>query len=73
MALLRNSPLAALLAGISAEITRGLVGTLGLAGAEQAATRPVRRDLTRRVVALDPVIDQAIGEASDLRYRSRTL
>ncbi len=65
--------LAALLAGISAEITSGLVGALRLAGPEQAATRPVRRDLTRRAVALDPVIDQAIGEASDLRYRSRTL
>jgi uncharacterized membrane protein YccC len=65
--------LAALLAGIAAEITRGLAGTFRLVGAEQAATRAVRWDLTRRVVALDPAIDQAIGEASDLRYRSRTL
>jgi uncharacterized membrane protein YccC len=65
--------LAALLAGIAAEITQGLAGTFRLVGAEQAATRPVRWDLTRRVVALEPAIDQAIGEASDLRYRSRTL
>jgi uncharacterized membrane protein YccC len=65
--------LATLLAGIAAEITRGLTGTFRLIGAAQAATRPVRWDLTRRVVALNPVIDQAFGEASDLRYRSRTL
>jgi uncharacterized membrane protein YccC len=65
--------LAALLAGIAAEITRGLANTCLLSGAGQAATRAIRWDLTRRVVALDPAIDQAIGEASDLRYRSRTL
>jgi uncharacterized membrane protein YccC len=65
--------LAALLAGISAEITRGLTDTFRLIGAAQTATRPVRWDLTRRVVALDPVLDQAIGEASDLRHRLRTL
>ena len=35
--------------------------------------RPLRRDLLRRVIALDPMIDAAIGEASDLRYRSAVL
>ncbi len=35
--------------------------------------RALRRDLLRRVIALDPMIDAAIGEASDLRYRSATL
>jgi hypothetical protein len=29
----------------------------------------IRRDLIRKVIALDPVIDEAIGESSDLRYR----
>jgi uncharacterized membrane protein YccC len=32
-------------------------------------TRSIRRDLIRRVIAIDPVIDEAIGETSDLRYR----
>ncbi len=35
--------------------------------------RALRRDLLRRVIALDPMIDAAIGEASDLRYRSAVL
>src|SRR5258708_15357529 len=34
---------------------------------------PVRRELVRQVIALDPVIDQAIGESSKLRYHSWVL
>jgi uncharacterized membrane protein YccC len=44
-----------------------------LAGPVGEKTQPVRRDLLRRVIALDPVIDEAIGETSELRYRSRRL
>src|SRR5258708_33669033 len=62
--------LAVQLAELSAEITRRLAGTFLLAGPELAGTRPVRRDLVRRVIALDPVIDQALGESSDLRPHS---
>jgi uncharacterized membrane protein YccC len=40
---------------------------------EQSRLQPLRRDLLRRVIALDPIIDSAIGEASDLRYRSPIL
>ena len=65
--------LAGLLSGIAAEICRGLAGSLRLAGPAQAETRPARWDAARRVVALDPIIDQAIGEASDLRYHARSL
>ncbi len=36
-------------------------------------TRSIRRDLIRRVVAIDPVIDEAIGETSELRFRSGRL
>jgi uncharacterized membrane protein YccC len=36
-------------------------------------TQPVRRELIRRVIALDPVIDEAIGESSRLRYHSPIL
>jgi hypothetical protein len=53
-------------AAISAEITGGLSGTL--AGPVGEETRWIRRDLIRRVIALEPIIDQAIGETSDQRY-----
>src|SRR5258708_37852026 len=33
----------------------------------------VRRELVRQVIAIDPVIDQAIGESSKLRYHSWVL
>jgi uncharacterized membrane protein YccC len=62
--------LAAQFAALSAEITGGLAGTFLLVGPAGEKTQPVRRDLIRRVIALDPVIDEAIGETSDLRYRS---
>src|SRR6267154_6859386 len=65
--------LAVQFATISAEIAGGLVGTFLLAGPEQSKVRPVRRDLIRRVTALDPVIDQAFGESSDLRPQARAL
>ena len=60
-------------ATISAEITGGLIGTFLLDGPEQSKVRPVRRDLIRRVTALDPVIDQAFGESSDLRPQAPAL
>jgi uncharacterized membrane protein YccC len=65
--------LATQFAALSAEITGGLAGTFLLAGPVGEKTQPVRRDLLRRVIALDPVIDEAIGETSELRYRSRRL
>jgi uncharacterized membrane protein YccC len=60
-------------AELSAEITRRLVATFSLAGRELSETRPVRRELVRRLIALDPVIDQALGESSDLRLNSSIL
>ncbi len=65
--------LAAQLATISAEIVERLTGTFLLVGPKQSKTRPVRRDLIRRVTALDPVIDEALGESSDLRPHSPAL
>jgi uncharacterized membrane protein YccC len=65
--------LAALFAAISSEITRRYRATLTAAGADFADTQPVRRELIRRVIALDPVIDEAFGESSQLRYHSPVL
>jgi uncharacterized membrane protein YccC len=65
--------LAVQFAELSADITRKLVRTFTLSGPELLETRAFRRDLVRRVIALDPVIDQALGESSDLRLRSPIL
>jgi uncharacterized membrane protein YccC len=65
--------LATLFAGISAEVTGRFTSTLALAGPELPETQPVRRELIRRVIALDPVVDEALGESSQLRYHSPVL
>jgi uncharacterized membrane protein YccC len=65
--------LATLFAAISAEIASRFAGTLAIAGAEFENTQTVRRELVRRVIALDPVIDEALGESSQLRYHSPVL
>jgi uncharacterized membrane protein YccC len=62
--------LAVLLAAIAAEIMGRYTGALLRNGPDVPDTRPVRRELIRRVVALDPVIDETIGESSWLRYHS---
>jgi uncharacterized membrane protein YccC len=65
--------LAASFAALSAEITDRFIATLALAGPGIPETRPVRRALIGRVIALDPAIDEAIGESSQLRYHSPVL
>jgi uncharacterized membrane protein YccC len=65
--------LATLFAAISAEISRGFTGTLATAGAGFEETQTVRRELVRRLIVLDPVIDEAFGESSQLRYHSPVL
>ena len=65
--------LAALLAGLSAQITSKFGSALTLAGSALSDMQPVRRELVRQVIALDTVIDQAIGESSKLRYHSWVL
>jgi uncharacterized membrane protein YccC len=64
---------ASLFAQFSAEICCRFTGTLADAGAEFEQTQTIRRELVRQVVALDPVIDEAIGESSELRYHSPLL
>ena len=65
--------LAAVFGAISAEISGRFTNTLALAGPDLPDTQPVRRELVRRVIALDPVIDEALGESSQLRYHSPVL
>jgi uncharacterized membrane protein YccC len=65
--------LAALFAAISAEIAGGFTGTLALAGPELPDTQPARSELIRRVIALDSVIEEALGECAQLRYHSPVL
>src|ERR1700719_2961997 len=56
--------LATLFAALSAEIAGRFTGSLALTGPEPLDTQPMRRELARRVIALDPVIDEVIGESS---------
>jgi uncharacterized membrane protein YccC len=65
--------LVALFAALSAEIIGRFTRMLALAGPELPETRPIRRELTRRVTALDPVIDEAIGESAEIRHHSPAL
>src|SRR6202035_5797921 len=65
--------LAARLGALSVQIQSGFGSALTLAGSALSDMRPVRRELVREVIALDPVIDQAIGESSKLRYHSWVL
>ncbi|MBO0734453.1 MAG: FUSC family protein [Methylocapsa sp.] len=65
--------LAGSFAALSAEITGRFTSMLALAGPDMPETQPVRRELARRVIALDPIIDEVKGESSQLRYHSPVL
>ncbi|HYZ32606.1 MAG TPA: FUSC family protein, partial [Crenalkalicoccus sp.] len=65
--------LAVSFAAVTADIAGGFVRMLALAGPRMPETQNLRRELLRRVIALDPVVDQAIGESADLRNRSPVL
>src|ERR1700689_3087024 len=65
--------LAAELASLSTAIMDGFADCFLTASSDVTLFQGLRRDLLRRIIALDPTIDAAIGEASDLRYRSPVL
>ncbi len=65
--------LVAVFAELTGGITSGLVGTFSAAGNERRDPRAVQRDFLRRAIALDPIVDQALGESSQVRYHSPTL
>ena len=58
---------------VASEISTRLIATVSFDGLEVTETQAIRRDLTRRVVDLGPVIDEAIGESSDLHFRRHML
>src|SRR5258707_11712072 len=60
-------------ANLAAEIMGRFGRVLALAEAQLLNTKAERRELVRRVIALDPVIDQALGESSHIRYHSPKL
>src|SRR6185312_6345726 len=62
--------LAASFANLADEIAGRFTRMLALAGRQLPDTQTERRELVRRVIALEPMIDQALGESSYVRYRS---
>src|SRR5690242_9833937 len=65
--------LAASLADLAADIAGGFTRMLAMAGPRSPDTQAERRELVRRVIELDPMIDQVLGESSHLRDRWTTL
>jgi len=65
--------LAGELAAVSSAISAGFLDCFVVCAEEQPRFQSTQRDLLGRVIALDPMIDTAFGEASDLRYRSPIL
>jgi uncharacterized membrane protein YccC len=65
--------LAGLFANLGTDIARNFAHTLAVAGAEFDEAQKLRRELIRRVIALESEIDQSLGESSQLRYYSPVL
>jgi uncharacterized membrane protein YccC len=60
-------------ANLAAEIMGRFSRMLALAEPQLPDTKTERREFVRRVIALDPMIDQALGESSHVRYHSPNL
>jgi uncharacterized membrane protein YccC len=60
-------------ANLAAEIMGRFIRMLDLAEPQLPDTKAERREFARRVIALDPIIDQALGESSHMRYHSPNL
>jgi uncharacterized membrane protein YccC len=65
--------LAASLSNLAAEVAGGFSRTLRMVGPRLPDTQTERREFVRRVIALDPMVDQTLGESSQIRYSSSTL
>jgi uncharacterized membrane protein YccC len=60
-------------ATLAAEVMGRFASMLALAETQLLDTKAERREFARRVIALDPVVDQALGESSHVRYHSQRL
>jgi uncharacterized membrane protein YccC len=65
--------LAELMADLVAGIMGGYTRTLAMPVQDFPETQPLRRDFVRRIIALDPIIDQTMGESSQIRYHTPVL
>src|SRR5271168_3670733 len=65
--------LAASFAKVAAELMARFTRMLALAGPQAPDTLIERREITRRVIALDPMIDQTLGESGHARADAPTL
>ena len=65
--------LAAQFAALLSGIQQGLARTLSAPAVRTEDLQSTRRELIGRVVALDPIVDQTIGESSAIRYHSAVL
>jgi uncharacterized membrane protein YccC len=65
--------LAGSVADLAAEIMVRFKRMFSTAGPQLPDTQAERRELVRRAVALDPIVDQALGESSHIRYHAWTL
>ena len=65
--------LAASFASLAAEFMERFTRMLALAGPQLPDTLNERREFVRRVIALDPMIDQALGESGHARADAPTL
>ena len=65
--------LATSFADLTAEIAGRFTRLLALAGSQTPDTQSERRELLRRVVALEPAAEQTLGESSHVRFHALTL
>ena len=63
--------LAKQVADLAAETARGFIHTLEVL--QSPDTQSERRQLLRRIIALEPAVDQTLGESSHVRYHAQTL
>jgi uncharacterized membrane protein YccC len=65
--------LAAAFADLAAETAGGFTRMLLPAGPQTPDTQSERRELLRRIIALEPAVDQTLGESSHVRFHALTL